>query len=260
MESRISKVLDELTGVLGQNISVKPIRGGAINQSFCVLHNGCRSFLKLFDCRGADLLDRPRLFNQQHALAKLNLAPTPVYLSKNADFQVDQWIDNQCLAQSHLSRIEKCRRLARTLNKIHQTDICLPKLELQRDWRHYVAVSNVSLSKTQQKELQSLLAYWQQACEEWRVVCHNDLSLSHVPIEEHGVIFDWEYAASNSPYFDIASCCVINQLDEQERDYVIEEYSNIGLLDPQIVSANVTKMLPVVNKTYELWHLAFTHN
>jgi thiamine kinase-like enzyme len=257
VETIIARVIDELIPILGEGLRVSPILGGAVNLSFCVVQNEHPYFLKLFDSRGADLLDRPRLFLQQQTLAKKNLAPEPIYLSQKCDFQLDQWTDNQSLQQSQLSNIQQCQRLARSLNKIHQSDVTLPKLELYKDWQQYLRKSNILLSTSQQTELQTLLVYWQQECEQWSALCHNDLSFSHVPIDESGVIFDWEYAALNSPYFDIASCCVINFLNEGDKEILIQEYTKIGGLDPQSVRTKVANMIPLVNKTYELWQLAF---
>jgi thiamine kinase-like enzyme len=258
VDSKIARVIDELLPILGEGLSLSPIQGGAVNLSFCVKQHERHYFLKLFDSRGADLLDRPRLFLQQQNLAKQNLAPAPIYLSKQADFQLDQWIEHRNLQQSQLSNVDKCRRLARQLNKIHQSDVILANLDLHKDWLQYLRKGNVQLSVSQQTELQGLLEAWQQECEQWSVLCHNDLSFSHVPLNEVGVIFDWEYAGHSSPYFDIASCCVVNLLDGADKNILIQEYAKLGLLDPQLVNAKVSNMLPLVNKTYEFWQLAFT--
>jgi thiamine kinase len=258
VDSKIASVIDELLPILGEGLSLRPIQGGAVNLSFCVTQHERHYFLKLFDSKGADLLDRPRLFLQQQSLAKQNLAPAPIYLSKQTDFQLDQWVEHRSLQQSQLSNVDKCRRLARQLNKIHQSDVILAKLDLHKDWLQYLHKGNVLLSVSQQTALQGLLEQWQQECEQWSVLCHNDLSFSHVPQDEGGVIFDWEYAGHSSPYFDIASCCAVNLLDDADKHILIQEYAKLGLLDPQLVYAKVSNMLPMVNKTYELWQLAYT--
>tara|TARA_R110002167_G_scaffold37625_11_gene117846 strand:- start:1876 stop:2658 length:783 start_codon:yes stop_codon:yes gene_type:complete len=258
VDSKIASVIDELLPILGEGLSLSPIQGGAVNLSFCVKQHEQNYFLKLFDAQSADLLDRPRLFLQQQCLARQNLAPAPIYLSKQSEFQLDQWVDHRSLQQSQLSNVDKCRRLARQLNKIHQSDIILAKLDLHKDWLQYLHKGHVQLSVYQQTELQGLLEQWQQECEQCSVLCHNDLSFSHVPLDEDGVIFDWEYAGHNSPYFDIASCCKVNLLDEADKHILIQEYAKLGLLDPKLVNAKVSNMLPLVNKTYELWQLAFT--
>jgi thiamine kinase-like enzyme len=258
VDSKIARVIDELLPILGEGLSLSPIQGGAVNLSFCVKQHERYYFLKLFDSQGADLLNRPRLFLQQQRLAKQNLAPAPIYLSKQADFQLDQWVDHRTLQDSQLSNADKCRRLARQLNKIHQSEVILAKLELHKDWLQYLRKGNVQLNASQQAELQELLEQWQQENEQWSVLCHHDLSFSHVPLDEGGVVFDWEYAGHSNPYFDIASCCTVNLLDEADKHTLIDEYAKLSLMDPQLVSAKVCKMQLVVNKTYELWQLAFT--
>lgn len=257
MERKHPKVVDELTQFLGKNIEIKAIQGGALNLSFCVLCDDKRYFLKLFDDSTTALIERSRLFYQQLMLERKGMAPMPLYLSNKNDFQLDQWVDGITLNQSQLSKSEKCQRLAQALHTIHQLDIAIPKLDLEKDWQRYISISNTLLSSIQQNELTELLSFWQQECAELSVVCHNDLSFSHVVETEQNLIFDWEYIAVTSPFFDIASCCKINQLNAHERQILIKEYAQCSLFDELKVKEKVNKMQPIVDKTYELWTKAF---
>jgi thiamine kinase-like enzyme len=252
-----SRIVDELASVLGGNVNISPIQGGTINLSFFVFQGKQRYFLKLFDKRSAVLLDRSRLFMQQKALALKGMAPRPIYLSVNSDFQLEEWVEHTNLKQSELNSQQKCLRLANTLNNIHQLSLDLPLLNLASDWRNYISMSVLECSAQQVKEQQKLLSLWQLECEQRSVLCHNDLSFAHVPVNDNGVIFDWEYAATNSPYFDIASCCIINQFNDLERQILVDEYARLAALPLKVVSQKVQNMSAVVNKTYELWGLAF---
>lgn len=260
MQRQLAMVIDELSAVLGTKVSLTPMQGGAINLSYSVKQGEQRFFLKLFDLRGADLLDRQLLFKQQKGLASKKLAPEPIYLSSQGDFQLDQWVEQKSLIQSCLTKTQRCKRLAQVLHRVHQTDFDLPKLDLPHDWQRYVSMGEIQLSKLQQKEHYALLAYWQDECEQLSVLCHNDLSWSHVPEHEEGIIFDWEYGACNSPYFDLASCCVVNQLNEGERLTLCKQYAKLAILNHQVVVAKVTKMLAVVKKTYGLWGQAYSYH
>lgn len=253
-----AEVVEELTGFLGGEIVINPIQGGAINLSFSVDQGERRYFLKLFDVSTIDLLDRARLFRQQRILAVKGMAPKPIYLSAQGNFQLEEWIEQSNLTQSELSTKQKCLRLAKALNDIHQLCVRFPPLDLSSDWQNYMRLSGATFSRSQLQAQQQLLSLWRLESEEYSVLCHNDLSFSHVPESDSGVIFDWEYAAFNSPYFDIASCCIINQFDKVEIHIVIEEYARLAVLDNNIVSGKVHSMLAVVNKTYELWALACT--
>jgi thiamine kinase len=257
MHSEFSSVIHELKQVLGEDIHITALQGGAINRSFCVEQGDKRYFLKLFDNATVEKLDRQALFYQQQYLAKEGLAPSPVYLSNNRDFQLDHWISATNLQQSTLTRLEKCELLAHTLSKIHHFDMPLVKLDLEHDWRYYLSLCNRKLTTAEQQEMSVMLNYWQQQSQQLSVVCHNDLAFCHVTESPATVVFDWEYSALSNPFFDLASCISINQLSESEQNVLITTYALNMALAVADVRHKVAKMLPVVVKTNELWSLAF---
>jgi thiamine kinase-like enzyme len=247
----------ELKQVVGDDIQVDALQGGAINRSFCVRQGQQRYFLKLFDGSTALKLDRKTLFKQQQSLAECGLAAQPVYLSHNSDFQLDQWIDGATLQQSTLSRAEQCKLLALTLSNIHNVEMPLAKLDLAVDWQYYLALSPTALSALEQQQLDVMLQYWKQESAEGCVLCHNDLALSHITLAPNTVVFDWEYSALSNPFFDIASAITINELNTAEQELLLLHYATYKQLDVSNVKHKVTSMLPLVIKTNELWTMAF---
>ncbi|WP_340678855.1 phosphotransferase [Paraglaciecola sp.] len=257
MHSQFSSVVYELKKILGEGIHIEALQGGAINRSFCVEQSEKHYFLKLFDSATMQKLDRKVLFEQQQYLANKGLAAKPVYLSDNRDFQLDQWVDSINLLQSTLSRLEKCQLLAHTLSKIHRVEIPLATLDLEHDWHYYVSLCGRKLSTVEQQEMSLMLSYWRQESERLSVVCHNDLAFSHITEAPATVVFDWEYSALSTPYFDLASCITINQLSESEQNILMLSYANNMKLRLAEVRTKVKQMLPVVAKTNELWSRAF---
>ena len=259
MHSEFRFVIDELQQILGEDIQLEALQGGAINRSFFVRQGGRCYFLKLFDGSTAQKLDRKALFEQQQCLAKLGLAPLPVYLSNNSDFQLEQWVASINLQQSALSRSEKCQLLAHTLSKIHRVELPLAKLDLEYDWRYYVSLSAKKFSAVEQEELRIMLGTWRKETEQLCTVCHNDLAFSHVTEAPCTVVFDWEYSALSNPFFDIASSITINQLSDAEQKILLRHYACDRQLDVAYVADKVSLMLPIVAKTNELWSLAFVY-
>ena len=257
MHSEINSVINELKQIVGDDIHVDAVQGGAINRSFCVRQGQDRYFLKLFDGSTALRLDRKDLFKQQQRLAELGLAAQPVYLSNNSDFQLDQWVASCNLDQSSLNRAEQCKLLALTLSKIHSVKMPLAKLDLARDWQYYLALSPTALSTFEQQQLDVMLQYWQQQSAEGCVLCHNDLALSHITLAPSTVVFDWEYSALSNPFFDIASAITINELNAAEQELLLLHYAIYKQLDVNSVMHKVNCMLPLVIKTNELWTMAF---
>ena len=250
-------IFQELQQRLGQGIQIDALPDTVINRCYRVRQGATRYFLKCFNTATAPRLDRQALFEQQTLLARQGMACMPVYLSAQHDFQLDTWVDSATLANSALSRQQKCQRLASTLATIHQLQVPLQKLDLAADWQHYLTLTGQPAELAYEGELGAMLSFWQQESQQDCVVCHNDLALSHVTEAPCSIIFDWEYSALASPFFDLASCITINQLNAAEQSILVDEYANSRSIAANIVKQKVALMLPLVAKTYELWSLAY---
>jgi thiamine kinase len=114
----------------------------------------------------------------------------------------------------------------------------------------------VPISASEQQIVDSYGVIWQQACSTKAVFCHNDLALSHVTHSVPSKFFDWEYCAISCPYFDLASCIIVNGFsltDETSLCVFYAQYSEQRLSE---VIAKVTIMKPLVELTNKLWYKA----
>lgn len=259
MQIELSVIKLELQRILGDTLHITPIAAGTINRSFCVQHGDQRYFLKIFDRKTASRLDRVKLFMQQQQLACQGIAPKPVYLSTHQTFQLDSWINGENLRSCPENSAEKCRILARVMSQIHGLDVALPPLDLAADWHYYLSVSEKRISPEERSELALMLNYWQQESLSESVCCHNDLAFEHINAFPHVLVFDWEYSATGSPYFDLASCITINQLSSAEQRIFLAHYADLRNINEKTAMDKVQKMLAVVHKTNELWALAFVN-
>jgi len=55
-------------------------------------------------------------------------------------------------------------------------------------------------------------------------LCHNDLNPRNVLFTEKIQLIDWEDAAVNDRYFDLASVCVEFNLDEEDEAFFLRSY------------------------------------
>lgn len=251
-------ISSELHHVLGPGILIQDIPGGAINKSYRVSRGQTDYFVKVFDTNAAQHLDRQALFFQQKKLAQLNVAPKPHYLAKSRTFQLDEWVNAPNLQQCGLGKTEICRLLGETLKRIHHLEIDLPRLALAKDWQYYLHAKQNNTAQTElSREDQALLDYWQQETQKKSVVCHNDLAFSHITNGSPSLVFDWEYSALGSPYFDLASSILINQLNEGEQLILLQAYVTKEIKEVGEVMKKVAAMMPVVKRTYDLWQQAF---
>jgi len=235
---------------------LKAINGGTINSSYRLETSNKSYFVKTFESDTITLLDRNKLFDIQLALAVKGLAVKPIYLSKSLDFQIDEWLDIPTLDQADISNLTITKSLASALSMIHNTKVDAPKLDLPGQWQHYMSLINVPISASEQQVVDSYGVIWQQACSTKAVFCHNDLALSHVTHSAPSKFLDWEYCAISCPYFDLASCIIVNGFslsDEASLCVFYAQYSEQRLSE---VIAKVTIMKPLVELTNKLWYKA----
>lgn len=251
-------MLAELKGLtfIESGFHLKTLKGGAVNSSYRLDTSNKSYFVKTFESDKIALLDRQRLFDIQHDLACKGLAVKPVYLSKSHDFQIDQWLDTCTLEQADVCNLSITKALASALSIVHSTKVNAPELNLPRQWQHYMNLIGVPVSASQQQTFDSYAAIWQQACSTKVVFCHNDLALSHVTHTQPVKVFDWEYCALSCPYFDLASCIVINRLDTADEASLYIFYAQYSEQSLSEVITKVSTMKPLVEFTNRLWYQA----
>ena len=264
-ELSIQQIRDELilSGLFSATCQLEAINGGVVNKSYALTDNQVRYFVKVFAPDIWVNIDRAQQFTQQIQLALAGLAPQPFYLSSAQSFQVDKWAQGQSLLECKLTQKEKYQYLAKTLAKVHSLEniqkLSFASLDLPTKWREYIAKSQEKLNLTQTLiNMQHLEAIWYSMTEENSCVCHNDLSLQHVLFNASGIVFDWEYAAYSSPYFDIASSLLINKATLVCEKILLKEYANITCIPLSEVEEKVTLMKPIADLTNQLWFAAAT--
>lgn len=230
--------------------------GGAVNSSYRLETSYKSYFVKTFESDKIALLDRKRLFEIQLELANKELAVKPVYLSKLGDFQIDQWLDTPTLDQAGISNLTIIKNLALALSSIHSTEVNGPELDLPLQWQHYISLIGAPVSVEEQQLLDSYAAIWHEACSTKVVLCHNDLALSHVTQTQPSKIFDWEYCAISCPYFDLASCIVVNGFGSTDEASLCAFYAQYSEQRLSEVIAKMNTMKPLVELTNKLWYQA----
>lgn len=235
---------------------LSPFNGGTINSSYRLETSNKKYFVKTFESDEIALLNRKKLFDIQMTLADRGLAVEPIYLSKSHNFQIDQWLDFPTLDQAGLSNVSITKSLASVLSKLHNTKINAPLLDLPSQWQHYMNLIDVPVTPSDQQTINRYAAIWNKACSTKAVFCHNDLALSHVTDAQPIKIFDWEYCAISCPYFDLASCIIINGLSATDEASLCAFYSQESEQRLSEVVAKVTIMKPLVELTNRLWYEA----
>jgi thiamine kinase len=256
LSANIEDLTDEIASLdfIHQDFELTAFNGGTVNSSYCLASGTDKYFVKTFESDRVAILDRFALFNLQHQLADLKLTPQPIYLGKQQNFQIDLWIDKPTLENCTLSNLEKTNRLAEVLALIHSIQISTSSLNLPAQWIHYEKVIGGTVVEDRVREEYS--SQWKESCDSHSTLCHNDLALNHITLADPVMIYDWEYCALSSPYFDIASSIAINGLSKTDEASLYAAYAlKTGQMLSEVVSG-VLAMKPLVELTNKLWYAA----
>ncbi|WP_133469305.1 phosphotransferase [Paraglaciecola marina] len=255
LRDRMEQELRELS-FIDPDFNLIPLNAGALNRSYRLETAEQCYFIKTFESDEIAGLDRQVLFDIQKQLYDHNLSVRPIYLSKSNHFQIDSWSKRQTLEHSKLSVNETTSFLASALATIHKTTIHAPTLDMPKQWQHYIDLLGSNISENDLFPLDTYTKTWYQECSKGLVFCHNDLALSHVTCHEPIKIFDWEYCANSSPYFDLASCIAINSLNHNAEEALCVCYAELMEQRVSDVVSRVKVMKPLVEFTNRLWYLA----
>lgn len=229
---------------------------GTINRSFVVEQSSQWLLVKcLFDPVTLPV-DRRGQFALQAKAAKQGLAPEPIYLSDEGDMWVEQW----CVAQP-CNGADDTAVLVSALASLHKLDnIDGVALNLPLAWQTYLSVLPTAQRVSFASAIDEAQAVWQQDHRQYWVCCHHDLNLAHILSAQPPILLDWEYAAMGNRFYDLASCVLVNQLDQQQQLALTTGYAKICDFDYEFVQLQVKRQLPLAKLTSELWYAAIKFN
>jgi thiamine kinase len=255
---RRKQILTELSSSakFSGELVLNSIPGGSINKSYILENQDQKYFLKTFEMNHFVPTDRQALFFLQDQLADQQKASKPYYLAKNHDFQVEQWVEHTSLANCDLNRDSKIKHLAKNLFEIHQLPVYAVSIDFPDDWRMYMEMAGIVADEKLLERLEVCKQTWLDSHHHDQVLCHNDLAMEHISMCTPSVIFDWEYAACGSRFFDIAACAKINKLSAEESHLLQVLYSQVSGLSEQEVISETEDQVPLVKLTNELWYAA----
>jgi thiamine kinase-like enzyme len=153
-------------------------------------------------------VDRAFEFEVQKLAFDKGVASEPLYLDEEHAFAVSAYLEG-----SHKDSLDKkdLHQFAEVLNKVHTLNIEKDPLVLD------------ALIETRSTEVQDAFTVLESFPSDY-VLCHNDLNPRNVLFSETIQLIDWEDAAINDRYFDLASICVEFHLDQENEAYFLRRY------------------------------------
>lgn len=153
-------------------------------------------------------VDRKLEFEIQKLAFEKGIASEPLLLDEENAWAVSAYVEGR-----HKESLEKndLHRFAEVLKKVHTLTIERDPLQLE------------PLLETRSKAVEDAFETLKIFPSEW-VLCHNDLNPRNVLFSETIQLIDWEDAAVNDRYFDLASVCVEFNLDQENEAYFLRRY------------------------------------
>ncbi|RDV25142.1 choline kinase [Alteromonas aestuariivivens] len=253
----LPKALTEpVTQVLGLSPSAQwsQMESGAVNRVWRLKDGEGDWVVKWLGGDNFSGLDRNRQFGLQQQLARLGLAPAPIWKSADASVWVEKWAEPK--RPSCLVNNEPALVAGRVLATIHQQQIDAEVLDLPGRWQHYIELAQLGRTDPIRHVVTTLTQQWLEQDKQNYVLCHNDLSFGHIVDDMRPCVVDWEYAALGNRFFDLASCSLINNMTERQQRQMEEEYARSAQLSAQWVGEQLASHLPIVQLTTQLWFKA----
>ena len=153
-------------------------------------------------------VDRKFEFLVQKLAFEKGLASEPLLLDEKNALSVSTYLEG-----THKDTLEKndLHQFAEVLKKVHT-------LKIEKD-----PILLETLVETKSKAVQDAFATLERFPSEY-VLCHNDLNPRNILFTETIQLIDWEDAAINDRYFDLASVCVEFNLNKEDEVYFLQRY------------------------------------
>ena len=236
---------------LSKDATLTPLDGGAVNHIYKLEDKSRHLLVKWLGEDTFSGIDRKAQFQLQQQLASCNIAPQPVWLSDDEHWWVEHFeMQRPCVVTP--------ATLGDVLAHIHQLPVTGPYLNLPARLDHYYRLAELAPDSALANNASKLIHRLKNRPEvaEDQVCGHNDLSAGHLLRYNPLMIIDWEYAGQVNRYFDIASCCAINQFEPEQQHQLFQTYARSTGIGLHRILEHVSFYQQVVRITEALWHAA----
>lgn len=180
------------------------------NQGYCnenyVIHSEEKKYILRKFIRTD--IDRKFEFKIQKLAHEIGISAEPLLLDEENALSISTYLEGM-----HKEKLEKndLEQFAQVLTKLHTIKIESKPITLEK------------MLESPSKEIQDAFTTIN-AFESETVLCHNDLNPKNVLFSEAIQLIDWEYAALNDRYFDLASVSVEFELSEEDEAHFLRSY------------------------------------
>ena len=217
------------------DLSFRYLSDGITNENYWISLNNKQYVLRLNTPDSARLgLNRQLETLIMKKVSELKLIPKILFQNDYPSFRLSKWITGTAWTKDSFKQRINLNRLAETLKQLHALPhLEFPTIDLLARLEHYRSMIQQRHGQLPDIEKQllskTIKSYSNLRNSMTPCLCHNDLSAANIlelqPNNHSQLCFlDWEYAAVNEPLFELAVICIINELSDADKNYLLQAY------------------------------------
>lgn len=207
MKQTIINTTKEIFNVEEKAIEIKGrLLGGKSHYTYHIKVKDIEYIIRIIGEGGNLFVDRKEEYENLEKIAPLNLSNETVYFDLKSGTKVAKYLKGTVLSQ--LDSLKYLKEIAFAFKTLHESNIePYQDYQLKSRLKIYESYNHNLLDKYIELRDIWLKLYDKHYQNRKKVFCHNDLQKSNMIINEQNKVFllDWEYAAGNEFYYDIAS-------------------------------------------------------
>lgn len=187
-----------------ENFSLLPIQGFC-NENYSFRMAGQTYLLRKFKAQN---IDRHFEFTVENLAYEKGIAAKPILLDDENSLMICEFLEGH---HKNVLEEDDLLKLAYLLQQLHSIQISAEVIKLEE---------KLPTHSAEIKEAFHIISHHQVE----NVLCHNDLNPKNILFSEGVKLIDWEYAALNDRYFDLAAVCVEFKLAPKDEHVFLQNY------------------------------------
>ncbi|SFZ97682.1 Choline kinase [hydrothermal vent metagenome] len=182
---------------------------GYSNRNYKFTYNKSKYLLRMFLLEDRD---RELEYKVQTLAFENGIAAKPIVLDLENNLMICDFLEGD---HKEKLQTEDIKNIAYLLNVLHRIEINHTTIDIEKEF------------KEKSQDVIEAFSYID-SCKKEIALCHNDLNPKNFIFSNKSLkLIDWEFAATNDIYFDLASVSVEYNLDLREEAYLLAFYFGI---------------------------------
>ena len=228
--------IDKKLASINQKIEIiVPLKIDLVSQIFLCNFNDIKSVIRVdFDLPNWLKKQRASEFQILNFLTTKSQNQKILYHDFDKGILIREFHEGKEIPYSDITRKENLIALGKEIKKVHEIKTDNVEINsIKNAIEHYrdILKHKIKNSWHLDQGFKIFDSLWSR--EEQIIFSHNDLNRENILFNKKYFFIDWEYASTNSPYFDLASIISSYDFNNQEIGYLFDGYDKNFLLDQE---------------------------